>query len=75
MKKAATLYEATLMEGGNDPQDKLPAEEGMFMIWSNRITVEKLILSLINFFWTSFLKLVNFDYVCLSMCMQSYSEL
>ncbi|PNF37896.1 hypothetical protein B7P43_G06205 [Cryptotermes secundus] len=30
VKKAATLYEATLMEGGNDPQDKLPAEEDYY---------------------------------------------
>jgi hypothetical protein len=38
VKKAAALYETTLMEGDNEPQDRLPAEDGRFMItvqWSH----------------------------------------
>jgi hypothetical protein len=49
VKKAASLYETTLMEGDNDSQDRLPAEEGRYMMWSSEFTVEKLILSVINF--------------------------
>jgi hypothetical protein len=52
VKKAAALYETTLMEGDNDSQDKLPAEEGRFMMWSSGVTDEKLILSIIYFLWT-----------------------
>jgi hypothetical protein len=52
VKKAAALYETTLMEGDNDPQDRLPAEEGRFMIRPSGPTIEKLILSIIYFFWT-----------------------
>lgn len=32
VKKAAALYETSWMEGDNDPQDRLPAEEGRFKI-------------------------------------------
>jgi hypothetical protein len=63
VKKAATLYETTLMEVDNEPQDRLPAEEGRFVIWSSRVTVENFILNLIYFLWAFFMKYFYSSYV------------
>jgi hypothetical protein len=43
VKKAASLYDTTLMEGDSDPQDRLVAEEGRLMMWPSRPAIEKLI--------------------------------
>ena len=47
MKKAASLYDASLLEVDNESQDKPPGEEGEFLIIGQHCFYRKMYLSVI----------------------------